>query len=158
MVAKPNGWDRKLQQQVAAQAGELSALGQFRLAFWRNLLDLYPNQAQWGPADAASSRWQPLKNSSLVVVTYISAYRCGIFVRGRLGQELEESKLLLDAHKEALQQRLGAPICDSEGYGLSQSLKADAKDPSTWPELAGRLVSHLDAYVEVLEATIQENP
>jgi hypothetical protein len=158
VVAKPNGWDRKLQQQVAAQAGELSALGQFRLAFWRNLLDLYPNQAQWGPADAASSRWQPLKNSSLVVVTYISAYRCGIFERGRRGQELEESKLLLVAHKEALQQRVGAPICDSEGYGLSQSLTADAKDPSTWPELAGRLVSHLDVYVEVLEATIQENP
>jgi hypothetical protein len=158
VVAKPNGWDRRLQMQVAAQAGELSSLGQFRLAFWRNLLDLHPNLAQWGPADAASSRWHPLKNSSLVVVTYISVYRCGIFVRGRRGQELEESRLLLLAHKEELEQRLGTAISDHEGYGLSQARNADARDRGTWPALAAWLAEHVKAYVETLEATIQETP
>ncbi|MCP9848974.1 hypothetical protein [Cyanobium sp. Morenito 9A2] len=158
VVAKPNGWDRKLQQQVASQTGELSALGQFRLAFWSKLLELYPDQAQWGPADAASSRWHPLKNSSLVVVAYISVYRCGIFVRGRRGQSLEESRDVLLEHQQELEQRLGAPISDGDGYGLSQSLEADARDSTTWPELAAWLVSRLQAYVEALEATIQGEP
>jgi hypothetical protein len=158
VVAKPNGWDRKLQQQVATQAGELSALGQFRLAFWSKLLELYPDQSQWGPVDAASSRWHPLKNSSLVVVTYISVYRCGIFVRGKRGQPLEESKALLLIHQDALEERLGVPISDSEGYGLTQSLDADARDPSTWPKLAAWLVNRLQAYVEALETTIQGEP
>jgi hypothetical protein len=143
---------------VASAAGELSALGQFRLAFWRKLLELYPDLAQWGPADAASSRWHPLKNSSLVVVTYISVYRCGIFVRGRRGQSLEDSKSLLLKHQKELEERLGGPISDSEGYGLSQSLEADARDHSTWPRLAGWLVSRLQAYVEALDATIRGEP
>lgn len=154
VVAKPNGWDRKLQQQVASQAGELSTLGQFRLAFWNHLLGHYPDEAHWGPADAASSRWHPLKNSSLVVVTYISVYRCGIFVRGKRGQPLEESKALLLFHQEALEERLGVPISDSEGYGLTQSLDADARDPATWPKLAAWLVDRLHAYVEALEVTV----
>ncbi|MCT0210296.1 MAG: DUF4268 domain-containing protein [Cyanobium sp.] len=157
VVAKPNGWDRKLQQQVASQTGELSTLGQFRLAFWSKLLELYPDQSQWGPADAASSRWQPLKNSSLVVVTYISVYRCGIFVRGKRGQPLEESKALLLFHQEALEKRLGVPISDSEGYGLTQSLDADARDPTTWPKLAAWLDSRLQAYVEALEVIVTES-
>jgi hypothetical protein len=157
VVAKPNGWDRKLQQQVASQTGELSALGQFRLAFWSKLLQLYPDQSQWGPADAASSRWHPLKNSSLVVVTYISVYRCGIFVRGRRGQDLEESRQQLLGHRKELEAQLGVPISDSEGYGLSQSLEADARDPATWPQLTAWLVSRLQAYVETLEATVVES-
>ncbi|MEA5424282.1 hypothetical protein [Synechococcus sp. CCY9202] len=157
VVAKPNGWDRQLQQQVASKTGELSDLGQFRLAFWSHLLELYPDQKAWGPADAASSRWYPLKNSSLVVVTYISVYRCGIFVRGRRGQELEESKQLLLSHQDELEKRLGVPISDSEGYGLTQSLEANARDPSTWPDLAAWLVSRLKIYVEALE-DIVSNP
>ncbi|MCP9826982.1 hypothetical protein KBZ19_00560 [Synechococcus sp. L2F] len=156
VVAKPNGWDRKLQQQVASQTGELSTLGQFRLAFWSRLLELYPDQSQWGPADAASSRWQPLKNSSLVVVTYIYVYRCGIFVRGKRGQPLEESKALLLFHQEALEERLGVPISDSDGYGLTQSLDADARDSTTWPKLTAWLVSRQQAYVEALEAIVSE--
>jgi hypothetical protein len=156
VVAKPNGWDRKLQQQVASQAGELSSLGQFRLAFWNHLLEHYPDEAHWGPADAASSRWHPLKNSSLVVVTYISVYRCGIYVRGKRGQPLEEAKALLLFHQEALEERLGVPISDSEGYGLTQSLDADARDHATWPKLAAWLVDRLHAYTEALEVTVHE--
>lgn len=154
VVAKPNGWDRKLQQQVASQTGELSALGQFRLAFWSKLLELYPDQAQWGPADAASSRWQPLKNSQLVVVTYISVHGCGIFVRGRRGQERAESGALLLPYRQELEERLGVPISDSEGYGLTKSLDADARDPSSWPRLAAWLVDHLKVYEEALEAIV----
>ncbi|MFQ6539407.1 MULTISPECIES: hypothetical protein [Aphanothece] len=154
VVAKPNGWDRQLQQQVASKTGELSSLGQFRLAFWSKLLELHPEQAQWGSANAASSRWHPLKNSSLVVVTYISVDCCGIFVRGRRGQSLEESRDLLLEHQQELEQRLAVPISDGEGYGLSQSLEADARDPSTWPKLAAWLVEHLQAYLEALEATV----
>jgi hypothetical protein len=158
VVAKPNGWDRKLQQQVASAAGELSVLGQFRLAFWRKLLELHPEQAQWGPADAASSRWHPLRSSPLVVVTYISVNGCGIFVRGRRGQDPEEAKQLLLAHQQELEQRLGVAISDSEGSGLSQPLSADARDRSTWPELTAWLVSRLLVYVEALDATIQSAP
>ncbi|MCX5949469.1 MAG: hypothetical protein NTY67_15295 [Cyanobacteria bacterium] len=158
VLAKPNGWDRKLQQQVASAAGELSALGQFRLAFWSKLLELYPDQAQWGSADAASSRWHPLKNSGLVVVTYISVNRCGIFVRGKRGQLLDESKALLLCHQEALEERLGVSIADSDGYGLTQSLDADARDPATWLDLTAWLVNRLQAYLEALEATIQGKP
>jgi hypothetical protein len=158
VLAKPNGWDRKLQQQVASAAGELSALGQFRLAFWSKLLELYPDQAQWGSADAASSRWHPLKNSDLVVVTYISVNRCGIFVRGKRGQLLDESKALLLCHQEALEERLGVSIADSDGYGLTQSLDADARDPATWLDLTAWLVNRLQAYLEALEATIQGKP
>jgi hypothetical protein len=158
VVAKPNGWDRKLQQQVASATRELSALGQFRLAFWSKLLELHPDQARWGSADAASSRWHPLTNSSLVVVTYISVYRCGIFVRGRRGQELVESRALLLSYQQELEERLRVPISDSDGYGLSQSLEADARDPATWPQLAAWLVNRLQAYVEALEATLQREP
>ena len=152
VVAKPNGWDRQLQQQVVAtKAGELSDLGQFRLAFWSKFLELYPDQVQWKPADADSVRWHPLKTSQLVVVIYISVNGCGIFVRGRRGQKLEESKQLLLAHQGALEQRLGVSISDIEGYVLTQSLEANARYTSTWPDLAAWLVNRLKIYVEALE-------
>ena len=89
-----------------------------------------------------------------MVVTYISVDCCGIFVRGRRGQSLEESRDLLLEHQQELEQRLAVPISDGEGYGLSQSLEADARDPSTWPKLAAWLVEHLQAYLEALEATV----
>ncbi len=156
VLAKPNGWDRQLQKQVTSAAVELSAIGQFRLAFWSRLLELHPEQAQWGSADAASSRWHPLKNSNFVVVTYISVNRCGIFVRGRRGQTLKDSKQLLTVHKLPLEQLLGIPISDGEGYGLTQSIEADARDSSTWPELAEWLVNRQEEYVDALESTIKE--
>ncbi len=77
-------------------------------------------------------------------------------MRGKRGQPLEEAKALLHFHQEALEERLGVPISDSEGYGLTHSLDADARDPATWPKLAAWLVDRLHAYVEALEVTVHE--
>ena len=59
-------------------------------------------------------------------------------------------------HQEALEEQLGAPISNGGGYGLTQSLDADARDPATWPDLLAWLVNRLQAYVEALEAIVSE--
>lgn len=58
------------------------------------------------------------------------------------------------ALQQVREERLGVPINDSKGYGLSQPFEADARDRSTWPDLAAWLVKHQLAYVEALEGTL----
>jgi hypothetical protein len=142
VLERPNNWDRQVAQKKRTAEGDLSELGQHRLAFWTHLCERHP---WFGKPDAASSHWVELPGTEAVAVQYISKNGVGIFVRPRRGRSMEELGRELEPYLEGLSQELGASPGGSASF-LSQSFKADARDRGSWDAMSDWLDERTRAY------------
>ena len=142
VLERPNNWDRQVSEKKRAVEGDLSELGQHRLAFWAHVCERHP---RFGKPDAASSHWAELPGTDAVVVQYVAKNGVGIFVRPRRGRPMEELARGLEPHLQQLAVELGAPPGGTSSF-LSQDLKADPYHPATWDRLADWLDDRTAAY------------
>ena len=142
VVERPNNWDRQVSEKRRAVEGDLTELGQHRLAFWTHVCSRHP---RFGKPDAASSHWAELPGTDAVVVQYLSKNGVGIFVRPRRGRSIEELAGDLQPNLQRLADELGAPAGGESSF-LSLALKADPQDTSQWDRLADWLDERTTAY------------
>lgn len=152
VIERPNNWDRQVAQQKRTAEGNLSQLGQHRLAFWTHLCQRHP---WFGDPDAASSHWVELPGTEAVTVQYIAKDAVGIFVRPRRGRSMEELGRELEPYLERLSAELGAPPGGSTSF-LSQSLKGDARDQQSWDRMADWLDERTRAYQDSFGRLMEE--
>lgn len=152
VIERPNSWDRQVAQQKRTAEGDLSELGQHRLAFWTHLCDRHP---WFGKPDAASSHWLELPGTEAVVVQYISKDAVGVFVRPRRGRSMEELGRELEPYLERLSTELGAPTGGNTSY-LSQHIKVDARQPQNWDQMSDWLDERTRAYQAAFARLLEE--
>jgi hypothetical protein len=151
VVAKPNGWDRQIQQQLRT-SGELSELSRWRKRFWECLLERHPEQAAWGDSDATSSRWRPVPGTDPVVAIYLAQKQVGLFIRGPRRGAPEDVLDQLAPHQQALEARLGARMGGGGccGHFFSRQHRGELRDESCWPAMADWLQEQQGRTVEVI--------
>lgn len=151
VVARPNGWDRQIQQQLRTSE-ELSDLGRWRMSFWDCLLQRHPEQSEWGSSQATSSRWRPVPGTDLVVAIYLAQQSVGLFVRGQRGTDRLNVLDQLAPERQHLEACLGCPCGDgvSSSYFFSQTKHGDLRDEASWPLMMDWLHQTQTMYVDVL--------
>ena len=151
VLARPNGWDRQIQQQVRG-SGQLSELSQWRMRFWECLLQQHPEQAAWGGRDATSSHWRPVPGTDLVVAIYLAQQSVGLFVRGPRRSDPGDVRDQLSPHQAELERALDAPIRDggTHGHFFWKERRGDMRDEGLWPAMANWLHETQNTYVEAL--------
>lgn len=151
VLARPNGWDRQIQQQLRT-SGELSDLSQWRQRFWDCLLEQHPEQMAWGGREATSSHWRDVDGTNLVVSIYLSQKAVGLFVRGQRRSDPGEVIDQLAPHQQELETLLGAQMGDGGAHGhfFGREYRGDLRDETCWPSMATWLHDTQCAYVEAL--------
>ena len=142
VIERPNNWDRQVSETKRAVEGDLTDLGQHRLAFWTHVSGRHP---RFGKPDAASSHWAALPGTDAVVVQYLAKTGVGVFVRPRRGRPMEELARELQPSLDQLAQEVGAPPGGNSSF-LSLELKGDPADRGDWDRLADWLDDRTRAY------------
>lgn len=142
VVGKPNVWERELSEVARRTSGELSEIGQLRLAFWTGFLECFPDLEQGYAANAASSRWYAVDGTDIVVVLYKSVQGGGIFLRGPRNQSEEETLEHLAPYRESLVERLEISSAGNSGY--SKWIHVDSNEPAY--TVYAWLANELDRY------------
>jgi hypothetical protein len=153
VLERPNDWDRAVHE-VAKASGDLSTIGQFRLAFWQHYLGRYPSEAVDYPADALSNRWRSLPAHGLIVSQYLAQRSVGVFIRGERGEDRTQNEARLAPHLTELERRLNASPNDDWAFGKSKAF--DTKDRANWDQMADWLHETAELYVNTLTDVLGE--
>ncbi len=155
VMAKPNGWERQVQQQLRSSR-ELSDLSRWRVRFWECLLQRHPEQEAWGGRDATSSHWRPIPGTDLVVAIYLAQKEVGFFVRGPRGGEPGAVIDQLSPHRDALESAIGTAMGSGGRFGhfFGEQRRGDLRDESCWPEMADWLHRRQNDAVQAIGAVL----
>ena len=159
LVAKPNDWSRQVARLArTVGSGELSELGQTRLAYWTafnayletNHLERWLNRPP-----AGSNVSFPTKCAGIIIRLYRAQDGIGAFLRidgptadDRYGQ-LSTHRAELESHfSTALQWQKG----NGGAYWIVHSRKADVNDTADWPSQFDFYVRSMQAFTLALDA------
>ena len=154
VVAKPNKWDRQIQE-AARAFSEASQVTLRRRAFWDNFVKRYPESAKEAVGGGGSSRWRAVPEAGLVVSRYCSARSIGVFVRGPRGTPAEDVVTRLAPHLNELQFRLGVPLGDPT-YPFNKSKPFDGEDEANWDVMADWMHAEAEMYAAALIELLPE--
>ena len=150
VLERPNEWERGVHR--AAQS-EVSEQGVVRQDFWQRYLDKYPEEAAYGSANAANSRWHTLSESGLIVGQFLSATRIGVYVRGLRSAVPDDVYTRLSEFSKALETELTASLLpNKDGRFLLTERSIDLLDRTQWDELCQWLNQVTQRYEQSLRA------
>jgi hypothetical protein len=144
VVERPNNWDRRVSEKKREVEGDRSEIGKHRLAFWTHFCTRHPEH---GTPGAASSRWETLPGTDLVLVQYLSRSGVGVFVRPPRGGSAEHVQRMIGDRLEKLATELGAKTEPS----LEASLRIDPNDAANWDRMSDWLTDRTRAYQAAFE-------
>lgn len=150
VVGKPNEWERDLAEAVKRTSGELSEIGQARLAFWTGFLERFPDLENQTPANATSSRWYPVNGGNYNIVLYKSVQGGGIFIRGPRFESGEQTLERLAPHDKELRERLMVPDNASQ-YSNYIHIQPDETQVTVYDWLSDALIRYTQVLNDVLD-------
>ena len=145
----------------ALEASMTTEAIQFRRDFWTRYAELYPDDGispGWGRAYA----WIPVGSTGLNVSLDVYHWGAGLWLRGRRGESLAESKSRIHIYKESfwkalndafdgrLQDKPATEWEDLEG-GFDARRDFDVSDTENWSDMAAWLHYMLHIYLRVVE-------
>jgi hypothetical protein len=148
VLARPNDWERKLQR-TKKDSQALSDQGKTRKEFWTAYVERYPEEAQFGGANADVSHWHPLPEHELVVALFLAQNEVGVFIRGLRGVDYSATAERLEPFADALANKL-----DTQPGGrflFKKAKQGNYADPSA----RGPLMDWLNETARIYEATIR---
>ena len=149
VVERPNQWERYLHE--IAQPTP-SALGQQKQAFWSHYVQRYPEESEYGPANAASSRWHKLPDYELVISFYAARDAVGLFVRGMHGADPGDVAEILEPYRARLADLTGSTEWnEARGHFFQQAYPADMTSSDSWNEVCEWLHDRLARYEQALQ-------
>ena len=154
VLARPNQWERSMQQTVREKTGESSKFASLRRDFWRHYLNRYPSDADLGVQITGSpSNWLSTpKGIGLFISIYKAKTGIGVFLRGPRGTTPREVQSRLAPHAREFEQLVGTcrNIGDNNNHPIDE-MKIDTDDPENWDNAADWL--HARAHVFLAAVT-----
>jgi hypothetical protein len=160
IVSQPNEWTKRARETArAVERGEMSELGQQRLAYWRafrEFLSRHPSPLKVVRDYASGNVPFRIPDSPFVLVAYRSVHGPGVFVRVQ-ADELEQVRDALQPFRPEIERISGARLIDpdddptSHPWLRSAPLSADPTDESDWPRQFAWIADTLERYRAALE-------
>jgi hypothetical protein len=165
IVSQPNEWTKRTRETARAmERGEMSELGQQRLAYWRAFKEFLDNRRSSLriERDYASGHISfRIPESPFVLVAYRSVQGPGVFVRTRV-DALDRLRAALQTVRAEIERISGATLVSldedptSQRWLRSSTLSADPTDESDWKRQFGWMAETLDRYRAALEYAATE--
>jgi hypothetical protein len=152
VIARPNNWDRQIQQ-IAQASGEVSERVEFQRTFWTHFRNQYPDSLNDALGGGGSSLWRKISDTDFVVARWLAGNGVGVFVRGGRGLATEAVVERLRPHEEFLQDRLGIGLTN-RAYPLLKRLDIDMTKEANWPEAAAWLNQTTETYAAILAGVL----
>ena len=142
---KPNDWQRR--QQVSARAAKtLSGIGEDRKKFWAQFDAKYPDSPVPLGGGGNSNKWGRY-SEGLVLSTYLSKDRVGIYMTVRQGTALETLEQLLDPYITEFETQLQVqPGPNRNGHYFSNTLSANYREESEFERIFEWLRTQIENY------------
>lgn len=156
VLEKPNDWDREVAVETRAARRD-PEIGTRRLAFWKHLVDRYPEMRADGAPDRNSSRWRQLPEIGLVVSYFQAEDGVGVFVRGPRGSNRDEILARLLDREQELEERIGHPIGRRPDFPFSHRFSARINDEENWPAMADWLQQEVARVAAILEDVFRQD-
>ena len=155
VVEKPNDWARAVLRKTEGSQSKAAA---WRREFWAAYLERFPEAARLGIAiSGASSRVFEALPGRLQMGRAIWARGTTVYLRGLHGQDVGDISSLLEPHREAIENELGATFFDGGGWHAVVSRDCGGmSDPMNWPEAIDFLHKQTERYMKFLEKTFPE--
>ncbi len=151
VVERPNNWE-KMVQTSARNSGDITELGQQRLAFWQVFFSRHPTNLEFGAPGASSQFWRYSDEYAYAISIYVAKTSVGLFVRGPRGEPAERFTLRLQPILSDIEAELHIPAghrTDGKFFAISRPF--ELKNKALWAEAADWLNAQADAYQQALE-------
>ncbi len=156
VLARPNQWDREMQQVLKARTSEASELTIARRDFWDHYLKRYPSDAELGllPGGTSAKWLSPPQSLWFLVSLYKARGKVGVFLRGPRGTQPAEVQRRLEPHAQRFEELAGG--CQHLGvdsHHPADEMRIDSEDPANWDQatewLHDRAHAFLDAAITI---------
>jgi hypothetical protein len=147
VVEKPNTWDRQIKKSATSEG---SAYYDVKQAFWQAMLAQQPQLADLGVRPwRYSNNYISLGDGPRADISiFLARNQSGIYVRAGRGEGPEEIAALLEPHRVALEQSLGAALgpYGRGDYFLLQTYPMGHEETEAWGEIITWLTAQIDRY------------
>lgn len=159
LVAKPNDWSRQVAKAArTVVSGELSELGQKRLAYWtafKAYLETHYPECHLRRPFAGSTIFFSTKYAGITVRLYRAQDEIGVFLRVD-GPTADDLYGQLSAHQAALQSHFSTALLwqkpSAGAYWIVHSQKANVNDEVDWSSQFAFFVRSMQAFTLALES------
>lgn len=153
VLERPNEWERAVHR--AAQS-EVSEQGIVRQEFWQHYQQMFPEETEYGPANAANSRWHTHSDCELIVGQFLSATRVGVYIRGLRNSDPRDVYDRLLVSKETLETQLSAKLLpNNSGRFLLTERSHDILDRTRCDELCKWLYQITQRYEQTINTYLK---
>lgn len=154
VLARPNNWERRLHQSKK-DSQALSDQGRARKEFWTAYVERYPEEAQFGGANADRTHWHTLPEHELVVALFLAQNEVGVFIRGLRNTENMETAKRLEPYAATLAEKLDAQ--PGGRYLFKKGKQGDYTDPNSRGPLMAWLHETAHHYETTLRVVLGTN-
>ncbi|SDY25807.1 hypothetical protein [Citreimonas salinaria] len=156
VVEKPNDWDREIKRKASTDG---SAYYDIKQEFWEEFLRTHPAMATLG---VAASRYPNAyitvgAEPKVEISIWIGRDKSGIYVRSGWGEPVGPVSEVLEPHRAALEDALGAPLGPG-GRGqhfLAKRLGKGHDRREAWPEIMTWMDERVAEYRSTLEPILK---
>jgi Domain of unknown function (DUF4268) len=160
VVVQPNDWTKRTRETLrSVELGEISELGQQRMAYWRAFREYLDRQASplKMTRDYASGHVRfPTRDSPFLLTAYRSVEGPGVFVRVKT-ENPETLRDALQPLRAEIERIAGARLIDRNGDPLRYDwlrvphLSAESTDESDWPRQFEWMADTLNRFRKALD-------